>query len=237
MVPMACAARLAAAAANGDRPQVDGAMRPRPARPPRLTAADFTPERMLRPRAQEPAEGWRRAIYVALGRSGRDLAQRGRAASARAGRAGQDAGQGLPQGGVHLAQGRSRKDDHVPSRRPHVRLLPWRPGRRARRKPGCGDTWAPAAARDERDDRNATSRSPPDRQVRRRPRLQLSGVEPARGDRRRRTLARSRTRSKAQPSGGRSVCSSATTTSSASTPPQVCSAPQRKAFSRPPTSS
>jgi putative peptide zinc metalloprotease protein len=34
-------------------------------RPPRLTAADFTPERMLRSKAQPPADGWRRAFYVA----------------------------------------------------------------------------------------------------------------------------------------------------------------------------
>lgn len=67
VVPMACAARFAPAAANGDRPQVDGAPGTRPARPPRLTAADFTPERMLRPRTQEPAEGWRRAIHVLSG--------------------------------------------------------------------------------------------------------------------------------------------------------------------------
>lgn len=39
----------------------------RATRPPRLTAADFTPERMLHPRARPPAEGWRRAIYVASG--------------------------------------------------------------------------------------------------------------------------------------------------------------------------
>jgi putative peptide zinc metalloprotease protein len=37
------------------------------ARPPRLTAADFTPERMLRPKAQPPADGWRRAVHIATG--------------------------------------------------------------------------------------------------------------------------------------------------------------------------
>jgi putative peptide zinc metalloprotease protein len=35
--------------------------------PPRLTAADFTPERMLRPRARPPADGWRRTVYRATG--------------------------------------------------------------------------------------------------------------------------------------------------------------------------
>lgn len=38
-----------------------------PGRPPRLTAADFTPERMLRPRKQAPTDGWRRAVYVLSG--------------------------------------------------------------------------------------------------------------------------------------------------------------------------
>jgi putative peptide zinc metalloprotease protein len=44
-----------------------GRTRPRPPRPPRLTAADFTPERMLRPKARPPADGWRRAVHVATG--------------------------------------------------------------------------------------------------------------------------------------------------------------------------
>jgi putative peptide zinc metalloprotease protein len=52
--------------ANGDR-AYGGAAPPRPARPPRLTAADFTPERMLRPAARPPGAGWRRALYVATG--------------------------------------------------------------------------------------------------------------------------------------------------------------------------
>ena len=49
---------------NGER--TTGAAAPaRIARPRRLTAADFTPERMLRPKARPPADGWRRAVYVA----------------------------------------------------------------------------------------------------------------------------------------------------------------------------
>jgi len=51
---------------NGTRARAD-AVRPRAARPPRLTAADFTPERMLRPQARPPGAGWRRALYVATG--------------------------------------------------------------------------------------------------------------------------------------------------------------------------
>jgi putative peptide zinc metalloprotease protein len=42
-------------------------VRARSGRPPRLTAADFTPERMLRPRARPPGDGWRRAVYAATG--------------------------------------------------------------------------------------------------------------------------------------------------------------------------
>ena len=44
-----------------------GRTRTRPPRPQRLTAADFTPERMLRPKARPPADGWRRAVHVATG--------------------------------------------------------------------------------------------------------------------------------------------------------------------------
>jgi putative peptide zinc metalloprotease protein len=36
---------------------------PRRARPPRLTAADFTPERMLRAAGRPPEAGWRRTVY------------------------------------------------------------------------------------------------------------------------------------------------------------------------------
>jgi putative peptide zinc metalloprotease protein len=47
-----------AAERNGER------TRPRP---PRLTAADFTPERMLRPTARPAPNGWRRAVFLATG--------------------------------------------------------------------------------------------------------------------------------------------------------------------------
>jgi putative peptide zinc metalloprotease protein len=62
LVPITPAARTAATGSNGG-----GGMRPRPARPSRLTAADFTPERMLRTKARPPADGWRRTVYVATG--------------------------------------------------------------------------------------------------------------------------------------------------------------------------
>jgi putative peptide zinc metalloprotease protein len=54
-------------AGNGIPEQGSSSLRPRPARPPRLTAADFTPERMLRPRTQAPTPGWRRTIYALSG--------------------------------------------------------------------------------------------------------------------------------------------------------------------------
>ena len=172
-------------AANGDSGRT---VHPRPARPPRLTAADFTPERMLRPKAQATGRRLAPRGLRRFRRSGRGRTQRGRTASARARRAGQDADHRLPQGRVRLAQGRRRQDDDLPSRGPHVRLASRRPGRRARREPGRGNARVPAAARDRRDDRDAPSRPRGDRQVRRRPRLQLPGVEPARGDRGRRAL-------------------------------------------------
>ncbi len=61
IVPLASAARIGH---NGER-MIGGAVPARIARPPRLTAADFTPERMLRSKARPPADGWRRAVYVA----------------------------------------------------------------------------------------------------------------------------------------------------------------------------
>jgi putative peptide zinc metalloprotease protein len=69
-------------ATNGDRPEAFFATRSRAARPPRLTAADFTPERMLRPRRQAPGSGWRRTVYalsagtVAIPPSAAELRQR-----------------------------------------------------------------------------------------------------------------------------------------------------------------
>jgi putative peptide zinc metalloprotease protein len=67
VVPIAQATPSATFAANGDRPQAHGGVRPRPTRPPRLSAADFTPERMLRPTTEPPAAGWRRTLYLLSG--------------------------------------------------------------------------------------------------------------------------------------------------------------------------
>jgi len=58
---------LIASEANREQAQGDSVLRPRPTRPPRLTAADFTPERMLRPKAQVPTDGMRRAVYILSG--------------------------------------------------------------------------------------------------------------------------------------------------------------------------
>jgi putative peptide zinc metalloprotease protein len=66
LVPIAPARPIGRSAANG-RVEGDGRVQPRRARPPRLTAADFTPERMLRPTARPPADGWRRTLYLASG--------------------------------------------------------------------------------------------------------------------------------------------------------------------------
>jgi putative peptide zinc metalloprotease protein len=48
-------------------PEPNRVLERRRARPPRLTAADFTPERMLRPRTPPTVDGWRRAVYLATG--------------------------------------------------------------------------------------------------------------------------------------------------------------------------
>ena len=58
---------VAILAPGRDRLGSDSATDRRRPRPPRLTAADFTPERMLRPSAQPPADGWRRTLYVFSG--------------------------------------------------------------------------------------------------------------------------------------------------------------------------
>jgi putative peptide zinc metalloprotease protein len=49
------------------RADTEAASRPRRSRPPRLTSADFTPERMLRPARRPPEGGWRRSVYQLSG--------------------------------------------------------------------------------------------------------------------------------------------------------------------------
>lgn len=56
-----------ASEAKREQAQDDSVARARPPRPPRLTAADFTPERMLRPKAQVPTDAVRRALYILSG--------------------------------------------------------------------------------------------------------------------------------------------------------------------------
>jgi putative peptide zinc metalloprotease protein len=63
VVPIVPAPRIAASLGSVDR-QASGNRR---ARPPRLTAADFTPEQMLRPAARPPDSGWRRTVYTLSG--------------------------------------------------------------------------------------------------------------------------------------------------------------------------
>jgi putative peptide zinc metalloprotease protein len=64
VVPIAETRPSATFAANGDRPEAQAHAGVRPAR---LTAADFTPERMLRPTAQPLGDGWRRTLYLLSG--------------------------------------------------------------------------------------------------------------------------------------------------------------------------
>jgi putative peptide zinc metalloprotease protein len=63
VVPIGPAARAAPPPANVDRREVDS----RRVRPPRSTAADFTPERMIQTSSKDPAHGWRRTLYFLSG--------------------------------------------------------------------------------------------------------------------------------------------------------------------------
>jgi putative peptide zinc metalloprotease protein len=54
---------VAILAPTRERAESDGTVEPRRPRPPRLTAADFTPERMLRVRGRPPEGAWQRAFY------------------------------------------------------------------------------------------------------------------------------------------------------------------------------
>lgn len=82
VVPMTPAAALVAPAANGDQAGSTLGEGPPAARSSRLTAGDFTPERMTRPAARAPANGWRRTLYrlsggiVAIAPSAAELGQR-----------------------------------------------------------------------------------------------------------------------------------------------------------------
>jgi putative peptide zinc metalloprotease protein len=53
--------------ANGDCAEGDRVEAPPPARSMRLSAGEFTPERMIRPTADAPTRGWRRRLFVLSG--------------------------------------------------------------------------------------------------------------------------------------------------------------------------
>src|SRR5581483_5973 len=81
------------------------------------------------------------------------------APAAGADRPGEDADPRLPESRLHLAQGWRRQDEHLPARRPHLRHVPGRSGRRPRRQPGRGNARSPDPARDLRDRHAAARRS------------------------------------------------------------------------------
>src|SRR5947207_1968083 len=60
LVPLSFATTMLGGPANGD-------FAGRPARADRLTASEFTAERMLRPTSEAPTRGWRRSLYVLTG--------------------------------------------------------------------------------------------------------------------------------------------------------------------------
>ena len=206
------------------------------ARPPRLTAADFTPERMLRPRARPPADGWRRAVYiatggaVAVGPSPAELRRRELVAQVT-----------TPIRGCRAVAFVSRKGGVGKTTTcllvgPHLRLPPRRPRRRHRRESGRGNARPPAATRERRDDRHASPRPQLIAQVRGRSRLQLAGTEPTRGDRGRRSTRRRDARARRSPRGGRAARAPLQPRLPRHRRP-ACSARPRRACSTLPTSS
>ena len=67
VVPLTASTAVAMPAANGERARTGADGDPLPARRSRLTAGEFTPERMIPAPTQAPAEGWRRALYLLSG--------------------------------------------------------------------------------------------------------------------------------------------------------------------------
>ena len=82
VVPLTASTPVATPAANGNRSRTEADGDPLPSRGSRLTAGEFTPERMIRAAARAPAEGWRRTLYrlsggiVAIAPSASELGQR-----------------------------------------------------------------------------------------------------------------------------------------------------------------
>src|SRR6266508_1589243 len=71
VVPLASATAVIAHGANGDRAEGDRSEERPLARSSRLSAGEFTPERMIRPSTEAPARGAPRAIRV-VGRTRQD---------------------------------------------------------------------------------------------------------------------------------------------------------------------
>ena len=155
----------------------------RSARPIRLSAGEFTTERMLRPAPNVPSGGWRRAVFtlsgghIAMGPSPEELRQRELVARVK-----------TPVAGCRKIAFISRKGGvgktstcllvgHTFAIHRGDRVIA---GRRQSRRRNA------RTSRPERDDREphvAPRRRRPDRAVRRCPRLHLSGAEQARSRR------------------------------------------------------
>ena len=67
VVPLASATAVIAHGANGDRAEGDRSDELPLARSTRLSAGEFTPERMIRPSTEAPTRGWRRGLFVLSG--------------------------------------------------------------------------------------------------------------------------------------------------------------------------
>ena len=67
VVPLASATAIITGGVNGDRAEGDRTEEPPLARTPRLSAGEFTPERMIRPTTESPTRGWRRTLFLLTG--------------------------------------------------------------------------------------------------------------------------------------------------------------------------
>src|SRR6266540_5738598 len=82
VVPLASATAVISHGANGDRAEGDRSEELPLARSTRLSAGEFTPERMIRPSTEAPTRGWRRILFtltgglVTIGPSPAELRQR-----------------------------------------------------------------------------------------------------------------------------------------------------------------
>src|SRR4051794_33085251 len=67
VVPLVSATAIASRGATEDRGEGERSEEPLSARTTRLSANEFTPERMIRPTTEAPAHGWRRGLFVLSG--------------------------------------------------------------------------------------------------------------------------------------------------------------------------